>query len=209
MFIVFFEDYDLKPHGFGQIEYPTREAAESFRDKHLSVNPRNTCQIIEIAGPSMENNTNVPNLEDYEMDEVENLEGLLADVRDVEEEVPMDQEAKSEPEPLSVRRKLLDDAADLVDGDRNVQYGDPRSDFKRTAEYWNTHISGVIDRKLAESEGQLSTQHILDAHDVAVLIGLLKISRLSWSPAKEDNWVDLAGYAACGWHCAMPEEDGV
>jgi hypothetical protein len=31
------------------------------------------------------------------------------------------------------------------------------------------------------------------------MMSLLKISRLSWDPTKRDSWVDLAGYAACGY----------
>jgi hypothetical protein len=37
----------------------------------------------------------------------------------------------------------------------------------------------------------------------------LKISRISWVPDKEDNWIDLAGYAACGWDCVEREETGL
>lgn len=107
--------------------------------------------------------------------------------------------------PLSPRRELLMGAADLVDGDRNAQYGDPRQDFRRTAGYWNIHINGIIERKLAENNGQFGGD-ILDPHDVAIMMDLLKTSRLAWSPDKEDTWMDKAGYTACGWHCVMPEE---
>ena len=95
--------------------------------------------------------------------------------------------------PVSPRRVMLDEAADLVDGDRNNQYGDPRQDFRRTAELWTTYLDGKTT---------------LDLHDVAALMALLKISRLRWSPEKRDSWVDLAGYAACGWDCARPDEAG-
>ena len=105
--------------------------------------------------------------------------------------------------PWGPRRTMLMNAADLVDGDRNAQYGDPRQDFSRTAAYWNTHIAGVIDRKLAENGGQMNTREILGMEDVAIMMGLLKVSRLSWQPYKEDTWTDLAGYAACGWDCAQ------
>ena len=30
------------------------------------------------------------------------------------------------------------------------------------------------------------------------MLALLKIARIATGHAKEDNWVDLAGYAACG-----------
>lgn len=110
----------------------------------------------------------------------------------------------------TARRYLLEKAADLVEGDRNVQYGDPIDDFQRTANYWNIHILGVLKREM-ETEGikfsdetddiLLILERLLKPQDVAILMSLLKISRLSWSPEKEDHWADLAGYAACGWDC--------
>jgi hypothetical protein len=43
-------------------------------------------------------------------------------------------------------------------------------------------------------------------HDVAAMMAMLKLSRIRWSPGKRDSWVDLAGYAACGWDCARDPE---
>jgi hypothetical protein len=34
---------------------------------------------------------------------------------------------------------------------------------------------------------------------------LLKTSRLAWTPTKRDSWVDDAGYAGCGYECALEE----
>lgn len=36
---------------------------------------------------------------------------------------------------------------------------------------------------------------------------LLKVSRLTWTPDKEDTWADIAGYAACGWDCVAEDEE--
>lgn len=33
---------------------------------------------------------------------------------------------------------------------------------------------------------------------MAALLGLLKIARIATGHGKDDNWIDLAGYAACG-----------
>jgi hypothetical protein len=38
------------------------------------------------------------------------------------------------------------------------------------------------------------------------MIMAVKISRLMWTPAKRDSWVDIAGYAGCGFECAVNEE---
>ena len=38
----------------------------------------------------------------------------------------------------------------------------------------------------------------LEAHDVAAMMALLKIARIASGHGKDDNWIDLDGYAACG-----------
>ncbi len=122
------------------------------------------------------------------------------------------------------RRQLLEDAANLVEGDRNAAYGDPIDDFRRTSRYWSTHIGGVLRRKLNERDQYTQMEplfkdgyvryddlisvidEILDPHDVAVMMTQLKMSRLAWSPQKQDSYVDAAGYMACGWDCALRED---
>lgn len=89
------------------------------------------------------------------------------------------------------RTDVLQEADSLINGDRNVDYGDPNDDFRKTADMWTTYLRAVWKER----------PHLLP-HDVAVLMMMLKISRIAWSPEKRDNWVDLAGYAACGWDCA-------
>lgn len=91
---------------------------------------------------------------------------------------------------MNARKHLLDTAESLVNGDRNVQYGDPNADFARTAQMWSAYLGVEVK-----------------SHDVAVMMVLLKASRLRWTPSKEDSWVDIAGYAACGWDCVAPEPE--
>lgn len=116
----------------------------------------------------------------------------------------------------SYRRALLSRAADLVDGDRNAQYGDPIDDFRRTATYWSTHAGGVLRRRLADLASlgldsrtvdilNSTVDHLFDPHDVAIMMTFLKNSRLAWSPTKQDHWDDGAGYYACGWDCVHRE----
>ena len=105
----------------------------------------------------------------------------------------------------NVRKRVLDSADELVNGDRNVSYGDPTEDFKRTAAYWNLHLNGVLSRKMGGTGVPDSVkwvlEDLLDTWDVAIMMNLLKTSRLAWSPTKEDHWIDTAGYAACGAEC--------
>ena len=79
------------------------------------------------------------------------------------------------------RAEILETAKRCVCGDREQDYGSPESNFERIAEFWSTY-SG----------------YPFDAKDVAAMLALLKIARISSGHAKADNWVDLAGYAACG-----------
>lgn len=92
----------------------------------------------------------------------------------------------------NTRSRVLQTAEKLVNGDRNTQYGDPIDDFRRTADMWSAYLGD--DLKIP-----------LEPHDVAAMMGMLKLSRIRWSPQKGDSWIDLAGYAACGLDCAERE----
>lgn len=96
------------------------------------------------------------------------------------------QEVRKEVEQKSIRAQLLDEAKDLITGDRNNHYGPPHEDFTRTAD-------------IMSSLGFRFDEMPIKAHHVAMIMATVKLSRMTWSPDKKDNWVDLAGYAACGW----------
>jgi hypothetical protein len=95
---------------------------------------------------------------------------------------------------MSTRGDLLREAIDIIDGDRNVQYGEPTADFQRTADLLNAIEFSVSGKPL-------------QPHHVAIIGIALKLSRMTWSPGKYDHWLDVAGYAGCGWECAMPPEE--
>ncbi len=69
---------------------------------------------------------------------------------------------------------------------------------------WNSYISGVMERKRSDGELHILGD-ILDMHDVAWMMILLKASRATTSPLKRDHYADAAGYMACGWDCAVAE----
>lgn len=87
-----------------------------------------------------------------------------------------------------LRSEVLAEANRLITGERNNQYGEPTQDFTRTARMWSAYLG--IDVK---------------PHDVAALMALLKLSRIAWQPDKRDSWVDLAGYAGCGYETAVTD----
>lgn len=79
------------------------------------------------------------------------------------------------------RSELLDEAKSIVCGDREQDYGSPENSFHRIAEFWGTYLNQQITPV-----------------DVAAMMALLKLARVAEGHGKTDNWVDLAGYAACG-----------
>jgi hypothetical protein len=118
------------------------------------------------------------------------------------------------------RTILLEGAEQAVNGPRNTQYGDPTGDFTRTAQMWSAYVQGVFERKiqhlettengfLSPSDLQALMLQLFDNWDVAAMMNLLKQSRISWTPWKQDSWMDTAGYAACGWDCASRDDRAV
>jgi hypothetical protein len=99
----------------------------------------------------------------------------------------------SEEDLISVRSAVLEEARGLIDGDRNNHYGPPTQDFQRSAE--------VLDALEYRGPGGRELQ----PHDVAIMMMAVKLSRITWSPEKRDHWVDIAGYAGCGYECVHEE----
>jgi hypothetical protein len=112
-------------------------------------------------------------------------------VRKVWRFIPEDMPQFSE----SVRGGVLDEAKDLITGDRNSTYGPPDQDFRRSA-----GAATAMGYRGPDGRDLL-------AHDIAILVELIKISRLMWTPTKRDSWVDTAGYAGCGLECALLEQE--
>lgn len=77
-------------------------------------------------------------------------------------------------------KNILEEANELVHGDRQNSYGHPLDNHSHTAEYWNVFLS--------RQKGPLT------AEDVCWLNILQKISRARFRK-KRDNLTDTAGYA--------------
>jgi hypothetical protein len=87
------------------------------------------------------------------------------------------------------RLVVLDDAGAAINGERDLNYGSPEENFGRIAGLLNAYMAG-------RPEGEIKP------HEVAIFNILLKIGRLQNSPDHRDSWVDIAGYAACGYEVA-------
>lgn len=83
---------------------------------------------------------------------------------------------------MTTRKEILKQAADAVCTDREGQYGSPEDNFRRIADLWTTYCGG----------------YLFEPKDVAMMMSLLKIARIATGKHKDDNYIDLAGYAACG-----------
>ena len=98
------------------------------------------------------------------------------------------------------RSELLHAAEVCVCGQREEDYGTPEDSFRVIGELWETYIK---EKCVGDPAAEVcivpeDVAKPIDPADVAALLALLKIARIATGHGKSDNWVDLAGYAACG-----------
>lgn len=83
------------------------------------------------------------------------------------------------------RKEILDEAARIVTGERQNQYGSAENSFALIGGLWGDYLGMDISPR-----------------DVALMMILLKVAREKGGKGKADNWIDIAGYAACGGEVA-------
>ena len=98
-------------------------------------------------------------------------------------------DARQEPEPWT-RKRVLREAERCVCGQREQDYGTPEDSFEMIGKLWTVYLDYATK---------------IDAHDVAAMMALLKIARISENPQHMDSWVDGCGYFACGGEIAGKE----
>ena len=86
---------------------------------------------------------------------------------------------------MNKREQCLRRACEIVNGQREQSYGTPEDNFRMIAEFWSSYLEADVS-----------------AVDVAMMMALLKIARISTGCFTEDSFIDLAGYAACGYEIA-------
>lgn len=92
---------------------------------------------------------------------------------------------------VPLRTAVLKKADSIINGERAATYGDATASFERIATIWSAIIG-----------------HTIDAHDVALMMIGMKISRAVGEPHL-DNYVDIAGYAGLGAELAGLEPEQV
>lgn len=90
-----------------------------------------------------------------------------------------------------LRVEALREAAKIISVDRNKQYGGPEENFGRTAQIWSVILGIPISKE-----------------DVAMMMVGLKVARYANKGGfQPDTWVDIAGYAGCGYEVGKSEFD--
>ena len=89
------------------------------------------------------------------------------------------------------RKEILSAAEECVCTSRQEEYGSIENNFALIARLWREY---------------LDTDKPITAHDVAIMMALLKSARIASGQKKADNYVDLAGYAACAGEIAVGGE---
>jgi Domain of unknown function (DUF6378) len=82
---------------------------------------------------------------------------------------------------MNTRTRILQEATGAINKERQDSYGSPSESFKKIAALWSAY------------KGMDFT-----ATDVALMMALVKVARLSRSANHTDSWIDLAGYAGLG-----------
>lgn len=89
---------------------------------------------------------------------------------------------------MTTRSDILNTALTYVTKDRQATHGDPENNFSTIAQLWSAYCNRTFTNE-----------------DVAAMMVLLKVARIKENPSHIDNWVDTAGYAACGGELAQPK----
>lgn len=85
----------------------------------------------------------------------------------------------------------------MVSSDRAKTHGDKLINHQNIARLWTAYL---------RNEGLIDAPDIVDAHQAAMLLALLKVARTSAGSHNPDNYVDLAGYAGCAGEIAARSE---
>ena len=103
------------------------------------------------------------------------------------------------------KNEILAEADKIIHGERNEQYGEPEDAFRNIAQLWNVYVNHCIAKvfddvrdvrtDLNMRDDWCDDYTVIDKHDVAMMMILLKVARTNGTK-KKDNYVDIAGYAA-------------
>ncbi len=91
------------------------------------------------------------------------------------------------------RKECLEAAGKAVLEDRENAYGSPKDSFGLIANLWGAYLNGRIKQKGLDAYITIKMTETSVAH----MMILLKIARAATGKHVPDNYIDIAGYAAC------------
>lgn len=138
--------------------------------------------------------TNIPAIDpaNFKVEDVQPEPAQVAEVQPLTGVVPPNQYVSGPQGPAvgqtnvtpdKPRVAVLKEAAGLITGDREAEYGTPQVNFQRIADLWNVQLAHLL------KDGAKFTPT-----DVALAMLQVKLGRAVQSP-KRDTFVDIAGYA--------------
>jgi len=93
----------------------------------------------------------------------------------------------------------LDQAKQVICGERQDTYGSPEDSFALIAQYWNIYLNEVQKTLLTKNGFDFRDYKLvpmLEAKDVAHMMILFKMARVQGQRPSRDNYVDIAGYVS-------------
>lgn len=88
------------------------------------------------------------------------------------------------------KNDILDKARSIINGERAETYGEAEYSFVVIAKMWSSYLGRTIS-----------------PCDVANMMILMKVARNSSGVYKDDNWIDICGYAALGGEIQNKDKD--
>ena len=85
--------------------------------------------------------------------------------------------------------EILNEAKNLVDGDRHKDYGDKTENHNNIAKLWSAYLDTKVE-----------------SHDVAIMMALLKMARTKLGAVSKDTYIDMAAYGAIAGEIQFKKE---
>jgi|TARA_R100000008_G_C3551541_1_gene150707 hypothetical protein len=90
---------------------------------------------------------------------------------------------------MKLTKELLSEANKLVGGDRQKDYGDKVKNHNNIAKLWSAYLDTPVT-----------------AHDVAIMMTLLKVARTKLGAVSRDTYVDMSAYSAIAGEIKFKEK---
>ncbi len=90
---------------------------------------------------------------------------------------------------MKLTKELLSEANKLVGGDRQKDYGDKVKNHNNIAKLWSAYLDTPVT-----------------AHDVAIMMTLLKVARTKLGAISKDTYIDMSAYSAIAGEIKFKEK---